>query len=89
MNRCFIMGKIITEPEFKFFYMDKRTSISYFWMRLIDKTVIKVFGYDEQADYIYRNIEQGQNAIIEGKIRIENNNIEIEMDRIEKIIIRN
>ena len=89
MNRCFVMGKIISEPEFKFFYMNKKTSISYFWIKLVDKTIIKVFGYDEQADYIYRKLKQGQNVIVEGKIRIENKNIEIEMETIEKIIIKN
>ena len=64
MNRCFIVGKVINNPEFDFLYMEKRISISYFCLKLNDDNIIKIFGYDENADYIYRNIKSGETVII-------------------------
>lgn len=87
MNKCFIIGKVLNEPEFDFLYMDSKISISYFWIQLNNSNnIVKIFGYDENADYIYRCVKKGETLIIDGQIRCENKNIEIEANRIEKMV---
>ena len=85
MNLCIELGKIINEPQFDFLYKSKRISIAYFNMELINKSNIKVFAYDEKADYIYRRLRVGDSICIEGEIRILNYNLEIEARKIYKI----
>ena len=89
MNICFLKGKVINEPEFDFFYRKKRISISYFWLQINEINKIKIFGYDEKADFIYKNIKKGDILTIDGKLRTTEENIEIEANRIEKWYISN
>ena len=84
MNKCFIKAMALEDPEFKFLYMSNRISISYFYVELNDYSIIKVFGYDETADYIYKNIKKGDILIILGELRNNNNNIEIEIKEIKR-----
>lgn len=79
MNKCWLMGKIVVEPDFDFLYMKRNISIAYFYIELRNKSIIKVFAYDDIADYIYQNLSINQEVIIEGKIRIQDSLIEIEM----------
>ena len=85
MNRCFIMGKVISEPEFNFLYKSKKISISYLYIEFANKNVIKVFGYDEMADYIYSKIKKENFIYVEGEIRVNDRNMEIEVIDIRKI----
>ena len=62
-----------------------RIFISYFNLQLRNGSIIRVFGYDEKADFIYRKIEKGQSILVEGRIRIRNKNIEVEMEKVDKI----
>ncbi len=89
MNICFLKGKVINEPEFDFLYRKKRISISYFWLQINEINKIKIFGYDEKADFIYKNIKKGDILTIDGKLRTTEENIEIEVNRIEKWYISN
>lgn len=69
MNICILLGKIISEIEFKFIINSKNKSIAYFDLELLNKSIIKVRAYNEIADYIYSYFEQGKLIAIEGQIR--------------------
>ena len=58
MNICFLMGKIISEIEFKFIIQGKKTSIATFQIELENKSRIKVKGYNEIADYCYQKLKK-------------------------------
>ena len=73
MNLCILLGKVISEVEFKFIINNKNKSIAYFNLELLDKSIVQVKGYNDKADYIYRKLKKGQNVIVEGKIRGDGN----------------
>ena len=57
MNICFLIGKIISDIDFKFIVNSKKYySISIFQIELNNKSVITVKGYNEIADFCYRRI---------------------------------
>ena len=83
MNICFLYGKIISDVDFKFIMNNKnKTSISVYKIQLNNKSIVTVKGYNEIADYCYRNLKIGDNIYIQGRL---NNMMEIEADFIEKI----
>ena len=77
MNLCILLGKIVSEIEFKFIINSKNKSIAYFKIELLNKSIVQVKAYDDKADYVYRKLKKGQSIIVEGKIR-GNGNIECE-----------
>ena len=83
MNICFLYGKIISDIDFKFIMNNKnKISISVYKIQLNNKSIVIVKGYNEIADYCYRNLKIGDNIYIQGRL---NNMMEIEADFIEKI----
>ena len=83
MNICFLYGKIISDIDFKFIMNNKnKTSIIVYKIQLNNKSIVTVKGYNEIADYCYRNLKIGDNIYIQGRL---NNMMEIEADFIEKI----
>ena len=83
MNICFLYGKIISDIDFKFIMNNKnKTSISVYKIQLNNKSIVTVKGYNEIADYCYRNLKIGDNIYIQGRL---NNMMDIEADFIEKI----
>ncbi len=68
MNECFVIGKIITDIEFKFIYNSKKTSIVTFNVELRNKSIVKVKAYDDNADYCYRNLNKNEMIFIYGKL---------------------
>lgn len=83
MNICIVYGKIVSEIEFKFIInVKKYYSIAIFQIELNNKSIVTVKGYNEIADYCYRNLKIGDNIYIQGRL---NNMMEIEADFIEKI----
>ena len=62
--------KIVTEVDFNFIYnknkKEKHTSIAMCKLELDDDNIIDIYGYDEVADYLYRNSDQY--VCIEGRI---------------------
>ena len=46
MNICFIKGKIITEPEYKFTFIRNADAVIMFEIELENKSKIKVIGYN-------------------------------------------
>ena len=70
MNKVFLIGKIITEIEFKFIINSKNISIAKFRIETLDKQTIPIKTYDEIADYIYSKFNKNDWINIEGKIEI-------------------
>ena len=71
MNKVFLIGKIITEIEFKFIINSKNISIAKFRIETLDKQTIPIKTYDEIADYIYSKFNKNDWINIEGKIEID------------------
>ncbi len=77
MNICVFMGKIISEIDFKFIVNNKEIyAIAIFEMELMNGTKLKIKGYNEIANYCYKNYEKNKYVCINGKI---NSDIEITM----------
>lgn len=68
MNEVFLIGKVITEVEFKFIINAKNISIAKFNIETTDKQIIKVEAYNEQADSVFRRLRKEDNIIINGYI---------------------
>ena len=68
MNKCFFIGKIISDPIFEFLYMNDNISICYFFLELIDKTVISIYATDVLADFIYQNLNINNFVSIEAVV---------------------
>ena len=83
MNLCILIGKIISEIEFKFIINSKNTSIAYFDLELSNKSIIKIVGYNELADYIYEYLYCGDVIYLYGYM---NSNGSIILKEIDKII---
>lgn len=54
MNKCFFIGKIISNIDFKFIVNSKKYfSITTFKVKLENQSIITVKGYNEIADFCY------------------------------------
>lgn len=92
MNLVFIKGKIIEKIEFKFIYSKNKTkntpiSIAQSKVELDNKSIIDVIGYNEKADWMYRNLTINEVIYIEGKLindKEEYNNFKIQVINIIK-----
>ena len=83
MNICFLYGKIISDIDFKFIMNNKnKTSISVYKIQLNNKSIVTVKGYNEIADWCYRNLMLENYCIIEGYI---DSKIEVEMTKIKTL----
>ncbi len=75
MNLVIVFGKIVSNVEFKFIYnryssreLKDKTSIATCRIELLNKSIVKVYGYDKIADYMYRKLKVNDNMLIEGKL---------------------
>lgn len=85
MNICFLMGKIISEINFKFMIQGKNKSIAIFQIEVENKTIITVKGYDEIADYCYNQLQKDNYIIIMGILDYKG---EIEITEIEQFTLK-
>ena len=80
MNLVFILGKIISDIEFKFIINSKNKSIAIFKIQLLNNSEITLKAYNEQADYCYSKLNKNDIVYIEGylnyKMQIIVNDIE-------------
>lgn len=74
MNLCFLIGKIISEIEFKFILNSKNNSIVIFKIELNNKNTVTIKAYNEIADRCYQELVKTDRIIIQGKL---NSNMEI------------
>ena len=83
MNEVFLIGKIITEIEFKFIIKSKDISIVVFKIETIEyKQKIEVKAYNETADFVYRKFNKNDMIMINGYI---NNVCEIIIKTADKL----
>ena len=82
MNLCFVIGKIISDIEFKFIINNKNISVAIFEIELSNKSIIKVKGYNEIADFCYQKLLKGDDVGIYGEL---NDNMEITTNEIINI----
>ena len=78
INICFLMGKIISKIEFKFFYNSKKhvSMVEFFMNTYKGNLQVLVRGYDEIADTVYKKFSINNSINLMGFI--ENNEIIIE-----------
>lgn len=70
MNRVYLMGKIITDIEFKFIINSKNISVAMFKIKTIkDNQIINIKAYNELADYFYSKYNTGDTIVIEGRVK--------------------
>ena len=86
MNICFFIGKIISDIKFDFIINNKNNiSISLFILELNDNNKIKIEGYNDIADFCYKEIKKEDRIVLEGHI---NNKMNIEINKIKLEIIK-
>ena len=68
MNKVFLIGKIITDIDFKFIISSKNISIARFKIATLDKQIVPIKAYNEMADYAYRKLNRNNLIDIEGKL---------------------
>ena len=68
MNKVFLIGKIITDIDFKFIISSKNISIARFKIETMDRQIIAIKVYNEMADYAYRKLNRNNLIDIEGKL---------------------
>ena len=83
LNECCIIGKVIDNPELDFIYRGVNFSIAYFFVELSNSNIVKVFGYDEMADYIYKNVKENSIVCITGELRDKGKSIQIEIKEMD------
>ena len=79
MNIVIIYGKIVSEIDFKFIYnryakdseMENKISIAKCKMELTNGSIVEIYGYDEIADFMYRNLQIGYSVICDGDLDSE------------------
>ena len=81
MNQVFILGKIISDIEFKFIIKNKHKAIVIFKVKLLDDTIVTVEAYNEKADYCYSKLNKNDTIYIQGYI---NSKMQIIVKDIEK-----
>ena len=85
MNIVIMFGKIVSNIEFKFIYnrytknwgMEHKTSIVKCKIELANGSIVEVYGYDEIADFMYRNLKNDANICIQGRLD-SNGKVEIQ-----------
>ena len=82
MNIIIILGKIISDIEFKFIIKNKNKSISIFELELTNNSIVTVKAYNILADYCYSELNKEDIILIEGKL---NSKLEIISKTIEKV----
>ena len=68
MNICFLKGKIVTKPEYKFTLIKNINAVIIFEIELDNKSTIQVIGYNKIADKCYQILEKGKKIWIMGRI---------------------
>ena len=68
MNLCFLIGKVVSEIKFDFILNSKDISIARFSIELENKSVVVVKGYNEIADYCYKNLIKDSIVGIQGSL---------------------
>ena len=68
MNEVFLIGKIISNIEFKFIINSKNKAIACFEIKTADKQIVRVQAYNKLADFAYSKLNSNDKVFINGYI---------------------
>ena len=68
MNEVFLIGKIISNIEFKFTINSKNKAIACFEIKTVDKQIVRVQAYNKLADFAYSKLNTNDKVFINGYI---------------------
>ena len=68
MNEVFLIGKIISDIEFKFIINSKNKAIACFVIKTADKQIVRVQTYNKTADFAYSKLNTNDKVFINGYI---------------------
>ena len=71
MNEAFLIGKIISDIEFKFIINSKNKAIACFEIKTANKQMVRIQVYNQLADFAYSKLNTNDKVFINGYI--ENN----------------
>ena len=68
MNEVFLIGKIISDIEFKFIINSKNKAIACFEIETNDKQIVRIQAYNQLADFAYSQLNKNDKVLINGYI---------------------
>ena len=68
MNEVFLIGKIISDIEFKFIINSKNKAITWFEIETTDKQIVREQSYNQLADFAYSKLNSNDKVFINGYI---------------------
>ena len=68
MNEVFLIGKIISNIEFKFIINSKNKAIACFEIKTADKQIVRTQAYNQLADFAYSKLNTNDKVFINGYI---------------------
>ena len=68
MNEVFLIGKIISDIEFKFIINSKNKAIACFEIETADKQMVIIQVYNQLADFTYSKLNTNDKVFINGYI---------------------
>lgn len=68
MNEVFLIGKIISNIEFKFIINSKNKAIACFEIETADKQMVIIQVYNQLADFTYSKLNTNDKVFINGYI---------------------
>ncbi len=69
MNEVFLIGKVISDIEFKFIINSKKKkSIGKFWIEVKREQIIHIAAFNQIADFIYRNVKKDEYVFVYGRL---------------------
>ena len=68
MNEVFLIGKIISDIEFKFIINSKNKAIACFEIKTADKQMVRIQVYNQLADFAYSKLNTNDKVFINGYI---------------------
>lgn len=68
MNEVFLIGKVISDIEFKFIINSKNKAIACFEIKTADKQIVRVQAYNQLADFAYSKLNTNDKVFINGYI---------------------
>ena len=68
MNEVFLIGKIISNIEFKFIINSKNKAIACFEIKTVDKQIVRMQAYNQLADFAYSKLNTNDKVFINGYI---------------------
>ena len=68
MNEVFLIGKIISDIEFKFIINSKNKAIARFEIETANKQIVRIQAYNQLADFAYSKLNKNDKVFINGYI---------------------